>query len=66
MPFHIDWNSMQAKLQLMCFHTPPIRPYAASIVFDGVQLKYSDVITHLGHILTSNLIKDTEDIVRAI
>ena len=59
----LEFNA--SKTQLMCFHTPPIRPYAASIVFDGVQLKYSDVITHLGHILTSNL-NDTEDIVRAI
>ena len=48
----------------MCFHTPPILPYVASIVFDSVQLKYSDMITQLGHILTKNF--NDRDIIHAI
>ena len=53
------------KTQLICFHTPPIRPYAAPIFVNDVKLEYSDKIIHLGHTLTHDL-NDTEDIIRAI
>ena len=59
----LEFNA--SKTQLICFHKPPVRPYYATIVFNGAQLHYCDKIKHLGHILSSNL-DDTEDIIRAL
>ena len=53
------------KTQLICFYTSSIRQYTATIFFENIPLQYSEHVTHLGHILSSNL-NDKEDIVRVV
>ena len=53
------------KTQLICFRSPSTRPCSATILFNNTQLHYSDQVTHLGHILTSDL-NDKQDIIRVI
>ena len=59
------WSYNANKTQLICFHTPSIRQYTATIFFENIPLQYSEHVTHLGHILSSNL-NDKEDIVRVV
>ena len=52
------------KTQLICFHLRQSCPTIPVICFNNIVLRYSDEVTHLGHILTSNL-NDRSDIIRA-
>ena len=54
-----------SKIQLICFRSPSTRPCSATILFNNTQLHYSDQVTHLGHILTSDL-NDKQDTIRVI
>ena len=51
-----------SKIQLICFRSPSTRPCSAT---NNTQLHYSDQVTHLGHILTSDL-NDKQDTIRVI
>ena len=53
------------KTQLICFHLRHTRVCLPDIVFNNVVLHYSDEVTHLGHILSSDL-DDKSDIIRAV
>ena len=53
------------KTQLICFHPRHTRVYLPDIVFNNVVLHYSEEVTHLGHILSSDL-DDKSDIIRAV
>ena len=52
------------KTQLICFHLRQSCPTIPVIYFNNIVLCYSDKVTHLGHILTSDL-NDRSDIIRA-
>ena len=52
------------KTQLICFRLRQSRPTIPVICFNNIVLRYSDEVTHLGHILTSDL-NDRSDIIRA-
>ena len=52
------------KTQLICFHLRQSCPTIPVICFNNIVLRYSDEVTHLGHILTSDL-NDRSDIIRA-
>ena len=49
---------------LACFHAIS-RPSIPAALFSNVVLHYSDEVTHLGHIITSDL-NDRSDIIRAV
>ena len=53
------------KTQLICFHLRHTRVYLPDINFNNVVLHYSEEVTHLGHILSSDL-DDRSDIIRAV
>ena len=53
------------KTQLICFHLRHTRVYLPDINFNNVVLHYSKEVTHLGHILSSDL-DDRSDIIRAV
>ena len=53
------------KTQLICFHQRSFSATPADIFFRDTLLQYTDEITHLGHILTSNL-NDRSDIIRVV
>ena len=53
------------KTQLICFHLRHTHVYLPDIVFNNVVLHYSEEVTHLGHILSSDL-DDKSDIIRAV
>ena len=54
-----------SETQLICFCSPSTRPCSATVLFNNTQLHYSDQVTHLGNILTSDL-NDKQDIIRVI
>ena len=49
-----------SKTQLICFRSPSTHPCSATIY---TLLHYSDQVTHLGHILTSDL-NDKQDVIK--
>ena len=51
-----------SKTQVICFRSPSTRPCSATILFNNKQLH---LVTHLGHILTSNL-NNKQDTIRVI
>ena len=53
------------KTQLICFHQRSFSATPADIFFRDTLLQYTDEVTHLGHILTSNL-NDRSDIIRVV
>ena len=53
------------KTQLICFHRHSFSATPADIFFRDTLLQYTDEVTHLGHILTSNL-NDRSDIIRVV
>ena len=53
------------KTQLICFHRHSYSAIPADIFFRHTLLQYTDEVSHLGHILTSNL-NDRSDIIRVI
>ena len=53
------------KTQLICFHLRHTCVCLPDIIFNNVVLHYSEEVTHLGHILSSDL-DDRSDIIRAV
>ena len=53
------------KTQLICFHLRQTCNRVPDIIFNNVVLYYSNKVTHLGHILSSDL-NDKSDIIRAV
>ena len=53
------------RYQLICFHLCQIRIRVSDIVFNSVVLHHSNKVTHLEHILSSDL-NDKSDIIRAV
>ena len=53
------------KTQLICFHQHSFSATPGDIFFRDTLLQYTDEVTHLGHILTSNL-NDRSDIIRVV
>ena len=53
------------KTQLICFHLCQTLVCVPDIIFINVILHYSDEVTHLGHILSSDM-DDRSDIIRAV
>ena len=53
-----------AKTQLICFRSPRKIKCTGKFFFSGHLLKFSDTVTHLGHVLHCSL-DDSEDIKRA-
>ena len=58
----LEFNA--SKTQLICFRQSSRCTSSASIFLNGLQLHFSDEVSHLGHILTFNL-RDKNDILRA-
>ena len=56
---------MPTKLNLYVFHQRSFSATPADIFFRDTLLQYTDEVTHLGHILTSNL-NDRSDIIRVV
>ena len=53
------------KTQLICFRLRHTHPSSPVFIFNNHVLRYSNEVTHLGHILTSDL-NDSSDILRVV